>query len=126
MPGLRRFADRGLALARTVGACLVVAAAAGCAGGAVDLGRPPPTDRLSLLQPGVSTRDEVLKTLGEPQGRGAGRLPSAPLQDLLLYESDVTDGARMKMTMLIVFIDRATGLYEGHLWFRSGLKIDSR
>jgi hypothetical protein len=121
-PAVRRFAERGLAFARAVGACLAIALAGGCATGTMEVGRPPPTDRLSQLQPGVSTRDEVLKALGEPQGRGAGRLPSAPLQDLLLYESDVTEGTRMKMKMLIVFVNRSTGIYEGYLWFQSGLK----
>jgi hypothetical protein len=123
MQAVRRFAERSVASARIVGACLLLALAAGCSTGPMEVGRPPPTDRLLRLQPGVSTRDEVLKVLGEPQGRGAGRLPSAPLQDLLLYESDVAEGTRMKMKMLIVFINRSTGIYEGYLWFQSGLKV---
>lgn len=123
MPALCRVAERGLSFARIASACCVIALAAGCATGPMEIGRPPPTDQLRSLQPGLSTRAEVLKTLGEPQGRGAGRLPSAPLQDLWLYESDLTEGTRMKMKMLIVFIDRSTGLYEGYLWFQSGQKF---
>jgi hypothetical protein len=123
MPAVHRFAERAAALARAAGACLVLALAAGCATGPIEVGRAPPTDRLSKLQPGVSTRAEVLAALGEPQGRGAGRLPTAPPQELLLYESDVTEGTKVKMKMLIVFVNRATGIYEGYLWFQSGLKV---
>lgn len=122
-PALRRLAERGVAWARIAGACWIIALAGGCATGPMEVGRPPPTDRLSSLQPGVSTREEVIRALGEPQGRGAGRLPSAPLQDLLLYESDVTEGTRMKMKMLIVFVNRSTGIYEGYLWFQAGMKF---
>lgn len=109
-------------LARALGAAFVAAAmlCVGCASGPVELGRRPPVERLAQLVPGTSTRAEVLAALGEPQGRGAGRLPAAPLMDLLLYESDSMDGTRMRMKMLIVFVHRTTGIYEGYMWFNSG------
>jgi hypothetical protein len=66
---------------------------------------------------------EVLATLGEPQGRGGGRLPTMPVHDLLLYESDTMDGTKMRMKMLIVFVNRSTGVYEGYMWFNSGLLL---
>jgi hypothetical protein len=94
---------------------------AGCAMGPIELGRPIPTDRLAALTPGKSTRAEVLATLGEPQGRGQGLLPAAPPLDLLLYESDQIDGTKMRMRMLMVFVHRSTGVYEGYMWFHSGL-----
>jgi hypothetical protein len=65
----------------------------------------------------------VLATLGEPQGRGGARLPTVPLHDLLLYESDTMDGLNLRMKMLLVFVTRETGLYEGYLWFNSGLLL---
>jgi len=105
------------------GACLALALLAGCATGPSEMGRPIPVDRLARLKPGVSTQAEVLATLGEPQGRGGARLPTVPLHDLLLYESDRMDGTNMRMKMLIVFVTRETGVYEGYLWFNSGLLI---
>jgi hypothetical protein len=65
----------------------------------------------------------VLAVLGEPQGRGGAMLPTVPIHDLLQYESDTMDGVNMRMKMLIVFVTRSTGLYEGYLWFNSGLLL---
>ena len=98
-------------------------ALAGCASAPTEMGRPIPVDRLTQLQPGISTRAEVLAALGQPQGRGAARLPTVPLHDLLLYESDTMDGVNMRMKMLIVFVTRSTDVYEGYLWFNSGLLL---
>ena len=95
----------------------------GCATGPVELGRPIPSEQLAKLTPGTSTMAEVLATLGEPQGRGKGLLPSAPPIDLLLYESDLVDGTKMRMKMLIVFVNRANGVYEGYMWFQSGMLL---
>lgn len=107
---------------RALGEALVAVAMllVGCSTAPVELGRRPPVERLAQLTPGTSTRAEVLAALGEPQGRGAGRLPAAPLMDLLLYESDSMDGTKMRMKMLIVFVHRTTGVYEGYMWFNSG------
>lgn len=126
--GLRTAArDRSADLRRgprlLAAALLAFALLAGCATGPIDLGRPIPVDRLPQLTPGTSTKAEVLAALGEPQGRGGARLPTVPLHDLLVYESDRMDGTNMRMKMLIVFVTRETGLYEGYLWFNSGLLI---
>lgn len=104
-------------------ASFALAVLAGCASAPTELGRPIPVDRLSRLKPGISTQAEVLAALGEPQGRGGARLPNVPLHDLMLYESDTMDGVNMRMKMLIVFVTRSTGLYEGYLWFNSGLLL---
>jgi hypothetical protein len=95
----------------------------GCATGPTELGKPLPVDRLSQLKPGTSTRAEVLAALGEPQGRGSGLLPTMPVHDLLLYESDTMEGTKMRMKMLIVFVNRSTGMYEGYMWFNSGMLL---
>jgi len=105
------------------GLVALVLLAGGCATGPVELGRPLPTDRLAQLKPGVSTMSEVLATLGEPQGRGKGLLPSAPPIDLLFYESDTMEGTKMRMKMLIVFMNRSTGVFDGYMWFNSGLML---
>lgn len=120
MPALPRFADRRRWRRLPLAAALVIGLLAGCASGPAELGRPLPVDRLAQLTPRASTMADVLRTLGEPQGRGAGRAPLMPLHDLLLYESDVMDGTTMRMKMLIVFVHRGTGLYEGYMWFQSG------
>jgi hypothetical protein len=103
--------------------CIASTLLIGCATGPTELGRPIPVDRLARLKPGISTMAEVVTVLGEPQGRGGARLPTVPLHDLLLHESDTMDGANMRMKMLIVFVTRSTGLYEGYLWFNSGLLL---
>lgn len=95
----------------------------GCATGPTELGRPLPTERLSQLRPGASTKAEILAALGEPQGRGSALLPTVPVHELLLYESDSMDGAKMRMKMLIVFVNRSTGIYEGYMWFSSGMLL---
>lgn len=106
-------------------ACLALILLAGCASGPTEIGRPLPVERLAQLEPGASTLAEVLAALGEPQGRGAGRLPSLPVHDLLQYESDMMDGTKMRMKMLIVFVNRSTGVYEGYMWFNSGQILSS-
>lgn len=95
----------------------------GCATGPMELGKPMPVDRLSQLKPGTSSMADVLAALGEPQGRGAFRLPTMPVHNLLLYESDTMDGTKMRMKMLFVFVNRSTGVYEGYMWFNSGLLL---
>lgn len=119
-PARPRHAERQRRQRWWVVAGLALALLGGCASGPTELGRPLPVARLSQLQPGTATMTQVLATLGEPQGRGVGRLPSVPLLDLLLYESDEMDGTKMRMKMLLVFVNRSTGLYEGYMWFNSG------
>jgi hypothetical protein len=33
------------------------------------------------------------------------------------------DGAKMRMKMLVVFVNRSTGVYEGYMWFQSGMLL---
>lgn len=93
---------------------------AGCAP-SIELGRPPPTDRLDQLKLGVSTASEVKSILGEPQGRGAVRSPSFGVKNAWLYESMKSEAGRSKMRMLMVFMDSESGVYQGHMWFSSGM-----
>jgi len=118
-----RFAEQTRWPRLVAAACIASTLLIGCATGPTELGRPIPVDRLARLTPGISTIAEVVTLLGEPQGRGGARLPTVPLHDLLLYELDTMDGANMRMKMLIVFVTRSTGLYEGYLWFNSGLLL---
>jgi hypothetical protein len=98
---------------------VMVALVAGCAT-SYQMGKPPPVARLAELKPGVSTAQELESVLGAPQGRGATRMPNLPLQDVWLYESSQIEGSKARMRMLIVFVDREKGVYQGHMWFASG------
>ena len=79
------------AAARALAALCLAAllAAGGCAMPVFKAGKPPPVDRLAQLKVAVSTTEEVRAALGEPQGRGAVRLPQTGLQEIWLYEYDV-------------------------------------
>ena len=87
------------------------------------LGRPPLTDHLDQLTVNESTTRDIRAVLGAPQGRGATRSPSYGLKEIWLYESSEIEGTKSRMRMLMVFIDKDSGLYHGHLWFASGLML---
>jgi hypothetical protein len=115
--GARRAVRRRAITAFCAAALLL---AVGCAAPVIKLGKPPPTERLSQLKVAVSTAADVRAALGEPQGKGAARLPQTGLQDLWLYEYDEVEGVTVRLRMLMVFVDRDSGRYGGHLWFSSG------
>lgn len=88
-------------------------------------GVPPQVDQLGSLKVGISTRADVLMTLGEPRGRGATRFSKATsikhsvndYYDIWFYEYIESDGIKVNLKFLLVFIDQ--DLYSGHLWFSS-------
>jgi len=96
-------------------------AVGGCATGPMKMGNPPAVDRLSELSAGVSTAKDVIAVLGEPKGRGAARSPTFGLKESWLYESMEVDGTKARMRMLMVFLDKDTGVYQGHMWMASGM-----
>lgn len=113
---------RGTAWGWTALACgIAVALASGCAAPTMKLGSEPRTDRLAELKVNVSSAKDVVAVLGEPQGRGAARAQEFGLKETWLYESAAVEGSNAKMRMLIVFFDKDTGIYQGHMWFASGL-----
>ena len=85
------------------------------------LGKSPLTDHLDQLTVNESTTRDIRVVLGAPQGRGATRSSSYGLKEIWLYESSEIEGTKSRMRMLMVFIDKESGLYHGHLWFASGL-----
>jgi hypothetical protein len=96
---------------------LVVALLSGCAT-TVKYGKPVNIERLRDLKQGVSTRAEVVVAAGEPRGRGAARLsPAIDRRDIMFYEYVESDGTRVRMKLLLVFLDGER--YDGHLWFSS-------
>jgi hypothetical protein len=80
-------------------------------------------DRLAQLKAGSSSRSDVLQALGEPQGTGAARMPNLPLQEVLLYESDTFEGTKTHLRMLIVYVTKSSGVYDGYMWFDSGMLL---
>lgn len=84
------------------------------------MGKTPAFDRLSELKVGISTSKDVTAVLGKPQGRGATRSQSYGLKDAWLYESTETEGAKARVSMLMIFLDKDTGVYHGHMWVASG------
>lgn len=105
-----------------VAASLAALALGGCAP-VMKMGKPPPVERLSELKAGESTAKDVVAVLGQPQGRGATRSPGFGLKDAWLYESSEVDGTKVKTRMLMVFLDKDTGVYQGHMWMASGMLI---
>jgi hypothetical protein len=93
---------------------------AGCASGPLVIGTPPQVERLAQLKPGISTAQDVSAALGEPQGRGASQQTITPLQDTWVYASTEMQGQNVRSRVLMVFINKPTSTYEGHMWFSSG------
>lgn len=109
------------AAAMFAGSAVAVLATCGCATGPMKMGNPPAVDRLSQLSAGVSTAKDVVAVLGEPKGRGATRSPTFGLKESWLYESMEVDGTKARMRMLMVFLDKDTGVYQGYMWMASGM-----
>jgi len=110
---------RGLARWLLIG-CAGILLLGGCAPSTFKFGKTPRFDRLAELTPGGSTADDVRAVLGEPQGRGAARSQGFDLKETWLYESVEVEGATVHMRMLMLFLDKKTGAYHGHMWMASG------
>ncbi len=96
-------------------ASLALGGLQGCAT-RMEIGAPPRLDRLAQLTPNVSTRNDVLLTLGEPRGYGAARLdPGFKQQRVWLYEYSVSEGKNVQISMLLVFF--SGDAYDGYMWF---------
>lgn len=87
----------------------------------MQMGKAPMTDRLDQFTVNVSTAEEVISVLGEPQGKGAAMSPSFGSKEAWLYESTQLEGKTARMRMLMVFLDKNRRVYQGHLWFASGM-----
>lgn len=108
--------------AGAVAICLLAGlTSGGCSTPVMRMGKPPAVDRLSELTVGVSTAKDVVAVLGEPQGQGAARSSTFGLKESWLYESAEVEGTKARMRMLMIFLDRDTGVYQGHMWMASGM-----
>lgn len=85
----------------------------------MSFGTMPRIDKLESLKGGASSAREVVVALGEPRGRGLARFGAElPEQQVWFYEYMQSDGRKVQLKMLLVFMDKDT--YMGHMWFSSG------
>lgn len=102
-------------------ASLALGVLQGCAP-RMEMGAPPRVDRLAQLTPNVSTRNDVLLTLGEPRGYGAARLdPGFKQQRVWLYEYNVSEGKNVQISMLLIFF--SGDAYDGYMWFADAVNL---
>lgn len=102
-------------------AWMTVAGLQGCAS-RVEIGSPPRVERLAQLTPRISTKNDVLLTLGEPRGYGAARLdPTFNPQRVWLYEHTIAEGKDIRLTMLLIFF--VDDIYDGHMWFADSTNL---
>ena len=86
------------------------------------------------LQKGVSTKMEVQRMLGAPNGMGGASLPTDPKQrEVWYYENiEMKDIKReegvikvnMRQQVLLVFFEK--GVYDGYMWFTNVGKVEAR
>lgn len=102
-------------------ASMAIASMQGCAT-RIEMGSPPRVERLAQLTPRVSTRNDVLLTLGEPRGYGAARLDNSfQQQRVWLYEYTISEGTSIQFTMLLIFF--SGDAYDGYMWFADASNI---
>lgn len=104
-----------------IAATCSVALLTGCVSLEIRSGRPlQDPDWRQALHVGASTREDVLRVLGEPAGRGRALLPvdegEVPRTVWSYYYEEATmkDARRL---FLFVFLDGDS--YDGYLWFSS-------
>lgn len=103
-----------------MGAALTLLAA--CAIPTIDFGSPPATDALGTLTPNVSTDSDVVKAIGEPEGRGvAEHRPNERPRNVWFYYFVTNVGMNVEGKYLFVFLDDRK--YEGYLWFSSNVAM---
>ena len=97
-----------------------LALVAGCAM-TLEYGRWPDTDQLGKLRLGQSDSAEVRQLLGEPTGKGQGRMPDFPgTATVWSYEYQrisAAAGSDVEINVLMVFLSE--GIYQGHFWFEA-------
>lgn len=107
-----------LRLATLFAACLGILVMTACST-TMSFGSIPQIERLQTLTIGASNAGDVVRALGEPRGHGQMRFePGRPEQQIWLYEYMRSDGRKVQLKMLLVFMDKDT--YVGHMWFSSG------
>lgn len=99
----------------------LVAIVTGCAM-TLEYGRWPDPGQLAKLRLGHSDSEEIRRLLGEPTGKGEGRMPDFPdTATVWSYEyqrvSASTTASEVEINLLMVFLK--DGIYQGHFWFEA-------
>jgi len=91
----------------------------GCLDMQMRIGRQPNPELLeNPLRPGQSTRAEVIRVLGPPDGKGQEMLPiEAEPRTLWSYYYEQGTLKDSRRIFLFVFFDQ--DLYDGYMWFSS-------
>lgn len=99
-------------------------ALAGCST-TMTFGSMPRTDSLSALKVSTSTGSDVVATLGEPRGRGQVQFSAdRPVQQVWSYEYIQSNGSKVRLKMLLVFLENDT--YAGYMWFSSNQLLETK
>jgi hypothetical protein len=116
---------RSMSLVKILGVVVVfLSLLSGCLP-SVKFGYPPRVENLASLQPGVSTTENILLSLGEPRGSGKVKFtPDMEPRSIWYYEYVESSGKKASLKFLLVFVDK--DIYDGHLWFASSYthKVD--
>lgn len=105
-----------------LGLALLGVGLGGCAP-AFEVSEAPGPARVGRLAVGASSRADVVQALGEPRGRGVARLAGMDRpRTILFYDAYRSDGQRIDMTFLIVFLDGDR--YDGHLSMSSSELVE--
>jgi len=85
----------------------------------IQYGRMPETRPLvDSLTPKVSTKEDVLNTLGPPRGYGAASMVGIDdSRTIWYYEALKATTKNVDLAMLLVFFDGEK--YDGYMWFSS-------
>jgi outer membrane protein assembly factor BamE (lipoprotein component of BamABCDE complex) len=107
---------------------------AGCAAQKVTTGAFTKIDSLDNLKRGVTTKMDVQRVLGAPNGFGGAILPTDPEPREVWYYEDIEgtefkkEGEIMRMKMrqqiLLIFFER--GVFDGYMWTTNAGKADVR
>lgn len=118
--------DKGYGMAISRGKVILCILVAGAAAGCVRMqGRMPDTTALDAgkLVAGVSTKADVLETLGAPTGYGMTRVDYLPEPRVIWsYEAVGVGVGKVRTMMLLVFFKEDR--YDGYMWFSSNDKLE--
>lgn len=112
----------GAVLISFVLAATLMVGLAGCST-SIAFGAQPRLEDLAKLQRGVSTDEDVRRTLGKPRGNGAARL-SIGYASIWLYDYLEMESDRARIKYLLVFMRQDA--YDGYLWLDTEATLEKR